>query len=177
MSTQRTVRIATDYRHFRSPIDFSRSVDRLLLGTPPKYLAGLDSVILRDSGGFTRREKRLSEKDSTKALVGAYHRATRTTPPRIHLFIDNIVQGPSLLLRLPLIRELLLAGPLFHELGHHIQEHIAPEHRDREATAEAWARRLTSEYFSSRRTKLSLRVLRSVLKLVQKGKRRRRRKE
>lgn len=170
-ATRKTVRIVADYRKFNLPIDFRSSVERLLLGTPPKYLVGLDSVILRDSGGFTSREKKHKKKDSTKTLVGCYYRATRTTPPRIHLFLDNIVQGPSLWLRIPLVRELMLAGPLFHELGHHIQEHIAPEYKDRETTADAWSQRLARDYFSSRRTLLLLRILRGFLRLVRRARR------
>lgn len=168
MSERLKVEIKVDYRTFRSAADFRATVERLLLGVSPKYLEGLDCVILRDSGGFTRNERKRSKRDLTSVLTGAYHRATASTPPRIHLFIDNIVQGGGVWLWIPAFRELLVAGPLFHELGHHIQEHIRPEHKDREATAEAWSKRLGREYFATHRRRIIpvFKTLSRILKVV-----------
>jgi hypothetical protein len=167
---KRRLKILAEGKRFDSPINFRRSIERLLEGIPAKYLAGLDCVVLRDTSGFSQYEKKRSEHDRTKVLTGAYYRRARKTPPRIHLFVDNIVGRNSFWLRMALIRELLLAGPLFHELGHHIQESIIPEHKDKEATAEAWSQRLTREYFQShyRYTLPMLRVLRAIIKIIRK---------
>jgi hypothetical protein len=172
---QLNVRVLTDFRGFRAPFDVRGSVERLLLGIPSKYLIGLDAVILRDTGGFTRSERKKSQKDPTRALLGCYHRARRVTPPRIHLFVDNILDdGGSLWLRIPLIRDILLAKTLFHEVGHHIQEHIAPEYRERETTADAWSMRLSAHYFSARPHRaLLVKALRVLFKILRPGKGRR----
>lgn len=140
------VRVSTDYGTFRPPVDFTRSVGRLLRSVPSKYLTGLDSVILRDSSGLTREERKKSGADSGKLPKGAYYRGSGSTPPRIHLFIDNMAQWSKRPLQLPVMRDFIIAKTLFHELGHHIQDRIEPRHKSHEAAAKEWARELTSSF-------------------------------
>jgi hypothetical protein len=148
---QGRIKVVSDLRGLRSPIDFSRTVDCLLCGVPGMYLAGLDTIVLRDSGGLTSNEKKKRYRRPGKVLLGTYYHATRKAAPQIHLFVDKITEGwPTWLLRVPLIREVLLAVPLFHEIGHHIQAKIVPKHGDHEDTAEGWSKRLTGEFLSQR---------------------------
>jgi hypothetical protein len=140
------VRICTNFSTFRPPVDFARSVRRLLHSVPSKYLTGLDCVILRDSGGLTTEEKKKSGADSGTSPRGAYYRGNGGTPPRIHLFIDNMAQWSKRPLQLPVMRDFIIAKTLFHELGHHIQNRIEPRHKSHEAAAKEWARELTRSF-------------------------------
>jgi hypothetical protein len=156
------------------PARFQKTVERLLLGVSPKYLAGLQSVVLRDSGNLTRHEKKKRERLPGMVLLGTYYHRTRTTAPQIHLFVDKILRTwPAWLLRISLIRELVMARPLFHELGHHIQAEIVPEYREREGAAVAWSRKLGREYLeSSHRLFLPIfKILKYVAKVVKRRQR------
>lgn len=146
-----TVRVLDGCRTFRSPIDFRRTVEVLLAGIQPGFLAGLDRVVLRDADSLTREEKKKRERLSGKIVAGTYYHAVRGSAPYIDLFIDVIAaRWPKTVLRVPLLREILISSVLFHELGHHIHSWMAPDRRDREVTAEAWQRRLSREFFRRR---------------------------
>jgi hypothetical protein len=140
------VQIITAFHSFEASADFAKSVERLLRSVPPKYLAGLHCVRLRDSAGLTSRERKRSGVDFGKSPRGVYYRASRTTSPQIHLFIDNMANWSKRTLRLPVMRDFIIAKTLFHELGHHIQDRIEPMHKSHEAAAEEWARKLTRTF-------------------------------
>jgi hypothetical protein len=145
------VRVVTDLHDFSGEVNLVRSVERLLSGVPAKYIAGLGSVLLRDSGGLTHSERKKRESRPGVPLLGTYYHAKGSTPPQIHLFVDQILVGWSpRFLRLPLILDVLLARPLFHELGHHIQARIEPEHRDHEAVATEWSNKLAGLFIRHR---------------------------
>ena len=144
------VEVVANFLDFRSHIDYCANVATLLGFVPGRYLAGLDRVVLRDSAGLTRSEKLRSRKRRAR-ILGTYHRATHDQRAQIHLFIDKIVgRWSPLLLRLAWFRELLIAQVLYHEIGHHIHERIAPEHRDGELTANDWRSRLGRDYMRRR---------------------------
>jgi len=50
-------------------------------------------------------------------------------------------------MRVPLLRNIVLAGTLFHEIGHHLDNTIGAPARGGEAAAEAWQGRLLRFYF------------------------------
>lgn len=61
--------------------------------------------------------------------------------------MDKTLGGPpGWLLKLRLLRNLLIADTLFHELGHHIHKVQRPEHREQEDVADDWGNRLSREY-------------------------------
>ena len=144
-------RIVTDLRDFPEQVNLVGSVERLLSDVPTKYLAGLGSVLLRDSGSLTRSERQKRERRPSSSLLGTYYHAKGATPPQIHLFVDKILPGWSpRVLRLPIILDVLLARPLFHEIGHHIQARIEPEHRDPEVVATEWSNKLAGAFMRRR---------------------------
>jgi hypothetical protein len=143
------VRVNADFRTFAPRIDYCATVATLLSYVPAKYLTGLDRVVLRDRGGLVRKEKLRERKMGVRR--GTYFRAVANRPAHIELFVDQIVASwPAALLRCRGIREILVSRTLYHEVGHHIHGHIAPEHRDREAVAKEWGLRLGREYMRRR---------------------------
>ena len=159
-----SVQVVPRYQEFKSRIDYAGTVEFLLRYVPVKYLAGLNCVLLRDSGGLTRSEKLRAGK-KRRAILGHYCRATHGQQAQIHLFVDQIARyWPTPLLWWRRSREYALADVLFHEIGHHIHAHIAPEYRDRELTAEDWRGRLILEYL--RRRYWYLRPLRKPIGLI-----------
>jgi len=125
------------------------AVERMLSHLPRGYFARFDHVTLRDSGSLTRKERAKREKAGpSKHLLGTYYGPTARQPAHIDLFVDAIFYGRStLLVWVPPVRDVLLGGALYHELGHHLQRVVHPEHRDREEVAEEWRRRLLRTYF------------------------------
>src|SRR5437899_2964833 len=82
---------------------------------------------------------------------GLYHGAWHGQPPWIELLVDRICAGvPRWALRLPAVRDLLFAGVLFHEIGHHVYATTHKEHAERESVAEKWRRAMAGPYFRRR---------------------------
>ncbi len=119
----------------------------------PKYLVGLDRVVLTNAGGLNhsrRKQKTWSRKRKTAIAQsrGLYHESWRGAPAWIELFVDNIVgQLPRPLIRIPILRDAAFAEVIFHEIGHHINKAIAPTHREREDVADSWSTSLGRHYF------------------------------
>lgn len=144
-----SVKVVTDFKEFRPSFDCKSTVERLLGLTSPKYLSGLDRVVLRDGAEVPRRQM-LRERKIGKSL-GYYHRRTPERRAWIEMYVDRILDGePPILLRMKWLRELSLGGTLFHEIGHHIDAQIEPHHGDRERVANQWKKKLFREYGSRR---------------------------
>ncbi len=86
------------------------------------------------------------------AVLGLYHAASNVSNNAwIELFVDRIVSGvPRCALLFASTRATVFGPVLFHELGHHIYASMRPEHREREDTADAWARRLLTTHLRRR---------------------------
>lgn len=139
-----------DHRTGHRPrTDLVAAVDRLLSHLPPGYFARLGHVALRDAGGLSRQERLRRKKVAPgMALKGTYSAPTGRDPARIDLFVDSMLGNLSpLWLRVPPVRDFLVGGTLYHELGHHLHQVVRPEHRDREVVADEWGQRLLREYF------------------------------
>ncbi len=144
--------IRENYRDWRPPLDASNVVRKLIDVVPNRYLIGLTSIVLTNSGALNRRRRRaVTSSRGTKVRIpsalGLYHRAFRGEPAWIELFIDNIVRAmPKSALWIPVARDLTFGDVIFHELGHHIHSTQAPEYREREDVADTWERKLTMFY-------------------------------
>ena len=146
-----TVKVVEAWAAYKPPVNLRRAVERLLDQTPPRFTAGLDRVVLRDSAVLSASEKRKRKSRKGKVLLGTYYRATPSSEAYIDLFVDKISeQGFAWRLRVPVLRDLLLSRVLFHELGHHIHRRIAPGHGDAEAAAERWRRDLMRQVLRRR---------------------------
>jgi hypothetical protein len=146
------VEIVEAYRDFAAPSDARCSAAELLATVPPECLTGLRRVVLTNSAALTGARKRgrswsRGKKAKHSEVAGLYHAAWQGQPAWIEIFVDKTLDGtPRWLLKLRLVRNLLLAFTLFHELGHHIHRVQRPEHKEPESVADDWRHRLSREY-------------------------------
>lgn len=129
----------------------------MLASVQPKYLIGLKEVVLTNSTGLSRKLRRSvtkSRKHKVKIVEcrGLYHQAWNGKEAWIEIFVDNTLKywEKGFFLRIPFIREELLGGVLFHEIGHHIHFTVRPEYREKEDVADIWKIRLERIYFRQR---------------------------
>ena len=163
------VQVIEAYQDFEPSLDAKKVVQRLLVGIPERYLHSLRSVILTNGSGLSRegrREKTTSRGHSVKISEarGLYQRAWQGQPAHVKLFVDSIllpweiknanIGVPSILKairrlwnRTSFSIDFLFAQVLYHEIGHHIHQTQAPQHRERENVAEVWNQRLMKHYF------------------------------
>lgn len=156
MSNNSSPRVVEQYGAWRPPIDLVPVVERLLASVPEKYLAGLAKVVLGDCAGMGRGSRRAkTRRRGRKILVrecqGFYHAGGAGNGAWIEILVDNIFAAePKVTWRVPPVRDALLGYVLFHELGHHIHNTKAPEHREREDVADSWGLKLGATYFRRR---------------------------
>jgi hypothetical protein len=171
------VEIVEAYRDFTVPSNVRASVAELLATVPPEFLTGLGRVVLTNSAALTGARKRgrswsRGRKARHSHVAGLYHAAWQGQPAWIEIFVDKTLDGPPRwLLGLRLVRNLLLAFALFHELGHHIHKVQRPEHKEPETVADEWGHGLSREYVR-RRHPIAWYVLRPAARLVRWWKRR-----
>lgn len=145
------------------------AVRSLLERTEMRFLLGLREVLLVRRASLPSAERQRHQRRAGQSLKGSYFAAHAGVPARIELYLDAIQLDQGVAAgRLRVLRELRLGRVLFHELGHHITRVVEPAHRDREAVAEAWARRLQRAAFDAKysRYRFLLRPLRALLRLV-----------
>jgi hypothetical protein len=148
--------VVADYDLFSSRVDFAADVRLILSCVPPRFLTGLKVVRLAVTSEFNRNRRRAKVKRSGRpflisAAAGLYHAAAPVHPASIELFLDTVFTGvPQWALHLPLVRRVLLARPLLHEVGHHIHRTLAPEHAEPERVADRWSARLGRRFFFRR---------------------------
>jgi hypothetical protein len=150
------VQIVERYRNWTPPAGTRSAVARLVEGIPERYLLGLASVVLTNSEGAPRHQRRRKlwlkrRKVSVARAQGLYHQAWQGKPPSIELLVDNIVRGiPRFLLRWRFFSDVTFGSVLFHEIGHHLHKTQAPEFRDKENVADTWKTRLLRPYIRTR---------------------------
>jgi hypothetical protein len=150
------VAIELVYRDYRPPVDVERVIRRMIELTSPEYLAGLRSIVIRNSGSLNYQRRRSKTRSRRRKVAvrecgGLYHQKWKGEPAWIEIFVDNILEGwPKALLWIPLVRDLAIAYVLFHEIGHHVHCTRAPEHREKEDVANKWRNRLMGAYIKKR---------------------------
>jgi hypothetical protein len=142
-----------NYKGYMPPRGVKASVEKLLSGVPKESLVGLESIVLTDSGsigkGMTRRVQ--GRKYRRQSCAGFYHPRQKGNRPWIQITVDHaFCDTPRMLLCIPIIREGMLSGTLFHELGHHLDATVGAPAPTGEAAAEAWSKRLSKIYFQKR---------------------------
>lgn len=142
------------FQEFEDPLDFEPILREALDTVPSPLVGGLDSVILRDLASLGRREKSSRyvsrggrRRKTLPQAKGLYYPADGSRSARIELFLDNILEEqPRWMFRIPMIREYLVAGVLFHEIGHHIHAALKPTGEEKEDVADRWKIRLFRRY-------------------------------
>ena len=147
-------RIVPMFQSYKPSFDTGRAVRRMLDTVPRHYLRGLHTIVLTSTGNFSRQRRRrnVSSRKQTfreAEARGRYNPATPRDNASIEIFFDQVFAGwdSALLLKVPLVQDILLAPVLFHEIGHHIHSRSAPELRDREEVANEWQAKLEATYF------------------------------
>ncbi len=166
--TIRLPKILSRYSDYVPPFDPEPIVTRMVESVPPMYLVGLSEIVLTNSSGLSRKRRRSITKSRTRkvrirAARGLYHSARNDGLAWIEIFVDNAVEPwrRGWWLKLPFVREFVIADVLFHEIGHHIHSAIKPEFREREDVADVWKVRLKRRYDQRRHP-----VLRTLLRTV-----------
>jgi hypothetical protein len=141
-------RIVESYRDFKPPRGFKKKVELLLRYVPPKYLAGLDAIVLTNGAALNRDERRKktwsrNRKVQTSKCLGLYRGKTRSTPASVWLYVDNIKKaGMGPLDGVPVFRYFAVGNVLYHEIGHHIHTVHRPKNQEKEDVADDWGRGL-----------------------------------
>jgi hypothetical protein len=128
----------------------------LLRYIPLADLVGLQSVVLTNSLGLSRDERRQKTWSRNRKVrlhdcLGWYSRPTQASGGRITLLVDNVFRGATKFnLRVAPIRAMSLASVLYHEVGHHIHATRRPEYRGKEDVADTWKEKLTRKFMRER---------------------------
>ena len=156
MPEENKVRVTEAYRNFAPPKYVAQTISKLLGTVPPKYLVGLDCVVLTYLAGQPRRN-RLGKVTSRGRRVkkelslGCYHRRRQGRKPWIEIYVDRILNyGLKLPLWIPFFRDVLFGKTLFHEVGHHIHLLIKPEYREKEDVADDWGKKLINNFLKNK---------------------------
>lgn len=156
-SSEPTVEVAESYQDYRPPADPAAVARFLLRYVPRKCQVGLKRVLLTNTSALSRHQQRqkawAGKRQYQLAKVrGIYHPAHQGQAAWIEIFVDNVLQGwPAwFLIGVPMMKHMVFAETLYHEIGHHVHLTKYPEYAEREAVADKWARRLTA-HFARRR--------------------------
>jgi hypothetical protein len=89
--------IVEAYQDFNPPCDVKRIMTLLLRYVPSEDLVGLKSIVLTNSGGLTRdqrRQKTWTRKHMIRIAdaLGLYYRATPNSGATISILVDNILR-------------------------------------------------------------------------------------
>src|SRR5262249_12010866 len=143
------VQVVEEFRWLVPPADYRSTVERLVQSVPPEYLKGLDRVRLLDTPALQRVWP--AKKIPDTEYSGCYHRAKKGRKAEIELNLDVVTATlPNWALKVPVIREGVIAWVLFHEIGHHIHFAVEPDPRPVEEVANIWYRFLLRNYFLRR---------------------------
>jgi hypothetical protein len=144
------------YKDYQPHINVRKVVERLLAGPPEAQLVGLQTVVLTNSGNLNHNQRRdrtwsRRKKIQLRKCLGLYHGKTPQSEAWVELFVDNILSyWPRPFYYIPLLRDMVLADSLYHEIGHHIHHTQRPEYKDREDVADDWKWKLGRSYFRRR---------------------------
>jgi len=144
--------IVESYRDFEPRSNFRHDVETLLRYVPPKYLVGLKTIVLTNRAGLTRdkRKQKVWSRNRKVRLaesLGSYSRAWKSSPATVWLYVDNIAEAEATWWnRVPLLRYMMPAEVLYHEIGHHIHAVHRPIHEGRETVAEDWSHKLWGRF-------------------------------
>lgn len=155
-----------DYKDYVAPKRARRVVERLLSTLPEGHLAGLEAVVLTNSARMGKgKTKRIKGRKYPEAqCLGFYHPATQQKGPWIQIVVDNIAAHmPPFFWRSKFLSDMIFAGTVYHEVGHHLDATIGSPSRTGEAAADEWSRRLRLRHFAARYPIL-MRLLHFVLK-------------
>lgn len=141
--------VVEGYKDYVPPRGVRRTIDRLLSSLPEHYLSGLESVVLTNADAVGRgKTRRLGgRKHDLRDCRGFHYPQSANGKPWIEIIVDNtIADYPPWVIWVPLIRDVLFAEVVFHEVGHHLNATVGLIARGEESAAERWGQRLGRSY-------------------------------
>jgi hypothetical protein len=145
--------IVENYKNYAPPEFVRGSIERLLGSLSLEHVAGLESIVLTNSGavGRGKTHRIRGRKYRRNTCGGFYHHATPRERAWIEIIVDTTVAPlPRALLLTSAVPDFLLAQTLYHEVGHHLDATVGSASRTGEAAAEDWRRRLTKIHMRRR---------------------------
>jgi hypothetical protein len=145
--------VQENYKDYTPQVNAKKTVQILLNYVPPEDLANLQSIVLTNTAALSRKRKR--QRSSSGApisdVLGRYHPGWKKQPANIEIYVDTIFNDASWYdLKLPILRNLMFAKVLYHEIGHHIQIISNSKLVKGEAFADKYASRLSNRMFRQR---------------------------
>lgn len=147
-----TVEITEAYHDYEPPFDIASTARALLDGVPESRLPGLERIVLTNIDALPAGRKRAKtwargRKVKVAETCGLYHQEWGSDPAWIEIFVDKLTADiPRFVFASRFLRDIIVAGVLYHEIGHHLHHAVAREHGERESIAEKWRRRLSRSH-------------------------------
>ena len=147
--------IVLAFQNYTPPFDAEKVIRRMLRVVPPKFLAGLHSIVLTNVAALSRKERERQTWGRRRAhlreALGYYSQAWKGEPARITILVDNFEKRlDRSWKRFGIFRDLELSRLLFHELGHHIHRVHRPRYEGKENVADKWSEKLSGRYVRDR---------------------------
>jgi hypothetical protein len=149
-------RVIESFESYSPPFDVTKAVRRMLRDVPPKFLHGLDSIVLTNVAALSRQQRNRrtrgrGQRTTLGESLGYYSEAWKGEPAHITILVDNFEkQWGRSWLRLGLIRDFAFSNLLFHELGHHIHRVHRPKYEGPENIADKWSKKLSGKFMRDR---------------------------
>ena len=146
------LKVIERFRSRITPGMYLTTVTRLLSRVPEEILTGLESVVLTDNHVRDYRNDTNRPNVQNAPALGYYHLQTPQRQAWVEIFIDRIISSfPTPVLHIQLVRELLIAKPLFHEIAHHRNAAVGGlRPGSGETLADQWALEMSRSYFRRR---------------------------
>lgn len=124
-------------------VSVRKVIEKLLRIVPQEFIKGLGGVILCDTTKFKEHYG-----DNEEVSAARYIRIKDDGEnPWIEICVDWYIGGfPKWVLMISAVTDLALSGPLYHEIGHHIDRMSGKNDEDREKDAECWRKKLQRRY-------------------------------
>jgi hypothetical protein len=138
--------IYESYKSYVPPKWVRPSIERLVRTLAPEHTGGLGSIVLTSAEAVGRgKTGRVGgRKYERRRCGGFYHRARPNEQAWIEVVVDSTIgSSPAWITAFNVCRDWILAGTLYHEVGHHLDATVGSASRGGEAAAEDWRRRLT----------------------------------
>jgi hypothetical protein len=148
-----TPNVVEAYRDYVPPQWVLPMIHDLLKSVPPRYLIGLQTIVLTNQAAQPRKRKQQkvwsrNRKYKIVSALGYYSGARQSARASITLHVDNILKGLSRReLKIPFVRCYPLGSVLYHEIGHHIHAEHKPVYEGKENVAEDWSDKLSKRFY------------------------------
>lgn len=148
-----TPKVVEAYRDYIPPQWVLPTIHDLLESVPPRYLIGLQTIVLTNQAAQPRKRKqqRVWSRNRKIKLISArgyYSGASQSARASITLHIDNILKNVSRReQKFSFVRYFPLGRVLYHEIWHHIHAEHKPAYEGKENVAEDWSEKPLRRFY------------------------------